>query len=88
MPTAKFVADFTSFSEQLDKAAEKIDKLGLAPRSVEASLKRMADSFSGTKIIQEALTASRAIDEVGGTSKLTAAELSAPGLRPKTPPRR
>jgi hypothetical protein len=38
---------------------------------VEKSLSRMTDSFSGRRVIQEATLTAKAIDDIGGVSKLT-----------------
>jgi hypothetical protein len=42
---------------------------------VEGSIKRMADSLSGVKVIQEARIMAAAIEKIGGVTKLTDAEM-------------
>ena len=73
--TMKFIADFSSFTQAVEKAVITARKFETEVHKVETSLDRMADSFSGRRIIQQAELAARAVDEIGGTSKLTKDEL-------------
>lgn len=46
---------------------------------VEKALARMTDSFSGRRVLQEATLMEKAVEAIGGTSKLTASELQRVG---------
>lgn len=72
--TAKFLADFESFDSAVKKAEAELRSLESGASKVQASLNRMADSFSGRKIIQDANLAASAIQQIGGASKLTESE--------------
>jgi hypothetical protein len=73
--TGRFEADFESFYQAVDKADAKMADFQSGAGRVESSLNRMVDSFSGVKIIQQATLAAEAIERLGGSSKLTEAEL-------------
>jgi hypothetical protein len=73
--TGKFIADFSSFQEAVAKAEVSLKSLGDGASKVGPQLNRMVDNFSGRKLIQDAEVMVRAIEEVGGVSKLTASEL-------------
>lgn len=75
MPTATFLADFTSFNRAVETAVVKLKTLETAPTGVERALSRMTDSFSGRAIVREATLAAEAVERIGGTSKLTQREL-------------
>jgi hypothetical protein len=68
---AKFIADFDSFTGAVAKADVELKGLETDASKVESSLNRMADSFSGRKIIQDATLAAEAINQIGGASTLT-----------------
>src|SRR5262245_6469142 len=70
----KLHADFTSFFQAVKESAEKLDGLEANASTAAARLKSMAESFSGSKIIQQATIAVAALNEVGDTTKLTTAE--------------
>src|SRR4051794_6474970 len=72
----KFLADFTSFSDAVKQAEVELKSMESGAGQVVKSLNRMVDNFSGRKMIQDATLAAEAIDRIGGTSKLTDAELS------------
>ena len=73
--SAKFQADFSSFSDAVAKAQVELRSFETSAGKVEKSLQRMTDSFSGRKIIADATLMAKAVDSIGGPSKLTAAEL-------------
>ena len=50
----KFVADFASFSDAVNKATTQLKGMETDANKVRSSLNRMVDQFSGRKIIQEA----------------------------------
>jgi hypothetical protein len=72
--TAKFQADFKSFYDAVEKAEVELRGLETGAAKVEKSLNKMADSFSGRKLIQDANLAAKAIEDIGGASMLTAKE--------------
>ncbi len=73
--TATFKADFSSFATAVDKAQAQLRSFETGASKVEKSLSRMTDSFSGRRVIQEATLTAKAIDEIGGVSRLTESEL-------------
>jgi hypothetical protein len=77
--TAKFIADFSSFTRAVDQAEVELRGFESEAHKVERSLARMTDSFSGRRVIQDATLMARAIEEIGGASKLTDAELQRVG---------
>lgn len=72
--TGKFLADFASFYDAVQKAEVSLRSFETGAHKVETSLNKMVDSFSGRKIISEAELAVRAVNEIGGASKLTESE--------------
>lgn len=72
---ATFAADFTQFDAAVQTAALKLKTFQTGTASVEKSLARMTDGFTGRKLIQDATLAAEAISRIGGTSKLTQSEL-------------
>lgn len=76
MPNARFTADFTSFVDAVQKAEVELRSFETSTSGVERQLGRMTDSFSGRKVIADAQLMARAVEEVGGVSKLTETELA------------
>ncbi len=72
--SARFVADFSSFTSAVDKAETKLSEFRTESAKVEGQLKRMGDSFSGKKILSDATLAVKAVTDLGGVTKLTDAE--------------
>ena len=58
--TGTFLADFSSFKTAVDQAEIKLKGLETGAGRVATSINKVADSFSGRKIIQEAEIATRA----------------------------
>lgn len=79
--TAKFQADFSSFQSAVDKAEVQLRSFEQGAGKVESSLNRMANSLSGTKLIQDANLMAAAVDKVGGVSALTERELQRVGAQ-------
>lgn len=77
----KFVADFGSFLDAVDRANVKLVDFGKGASGVEAKLNSMTDNFSGRKLIQEASLMTIAIEKAGGTSSLTAKQLETVGAK-------
>lgn len=73
--TAKFQADFSSFSDAVRKAEVELKSFETGAGRVEKSLNKMVDTFSGRKVIQDATLMAQAVERIGGTSKLTEQEL-------------
>ena len=73
---AVFKADFSSFQTAVDKAQAELVDLSKGADRVGTSLNRMVDQLSGRKLIQEALLMDKAIESIGGTSKLTESSAS------------
>src|SRR5262245_12958360 len=72
---ATFAADFSDFQNAVAKAEVSLKSFQGNAGKVENSLTRMANSFSGVKVVQEATLAAEAIERIGGVSKLTEKEL-------------
>jgi hypothetical protein len=77
--SATFAADFSAFNAAVAQADAKIKSFETDVSKVGRTLDRFANEFSGKKIIQDATLMQRAIEEVGGVSKLTAAEMQRAG---------
>lgn len=73
--SGKLVADFTSFYDAVQKAEVELRSFETNAGKVGTALNRMADSFSGRKVIQEAQLMAKSVEQIGGTSKLTESEL-------------
>lgn len=68
-------ADFASFTDACAKAEVSLKGFETGSAKVETALNRMANSLSGTKVIQDATLMAQAVDRIGGVSKLTETEL-------------
>lgn len=77
--TAKFEADFTDFSRAVQDADLQLRSFEDDSRKVALSLGRMADSFSGRTIVQEATLMAEAIERLGGVTALTFTEITRVG---------
>ncbi len=71
---ATFLADFTSFQTAVSQAETKLRSFESGAASVEKALTRMADGFSGRRVLQDADLAVKAVKDLGGVTTLTAAE--------------
>lgn len=74
--SGKFAADFASFYDAVQKAEVSLKSFESSSTKVESALTRMGNSFSGTKIIQDATLMTKAITDAGGASTLTAKEMA------------
>jgi hypothetical protein len=74
--TAKFIADFDSFYDAVQKADAKVVQFASDTGKIGTSLNKMVDSFSGRKLIEDATLMAKAIEEVGGAAKLTEKDLA------------
>lgn len=77
--SAKFQADFSSFSQAVDKANIQLRGFESDSLRVEKSLNRMGNSFTGTRLVQDATLMAKAIENAGGVTRLTEAELRRAG---------
>ena len=73
--TATFTANFSSFYDAVDKAVVKLKDIDASAGKVEKGLDKMVESFSGKKVISEALLMEKAIGGVEGIAKLTEKEI-------------
>jgi hypothetical protein len=73
--TAKFQADFSAFTDAVNKAEVKLREFETGSGKVEKALGRLAVSFSGEKVIKEANLMVKVIGDIENVSKLTDAEL-------------
>jgi hypothetical protein len=77
--TGTFEADFSSFYSAVQQATVELRSFETGANKVETSLERMANKFSGQKVIQDAQLMTEAIAQLGGASTLTEAELARVG---------
>jgi len=77
--SAKFVADFSDLSAKVRQAEKDLTVLSTGAVKVGTSFNRMITSFSGEKIVAEANRTIAVVEALGGSSKLTAAELQKVG---------
>src|SRR2546421_8657854 len=73
---AKFIADFELFFAAVQRAEVELRGFEQGAAKVETSLNRMANSLSGTQMIQQATLMAQAVEQIGGPSKLTTNELA------------
>jgi hypothetical protein len=74
--TGKLGGDFTAFNTAVDQAIVKLKGFETGAGTVETSLTRMADKFTGRRVISEATLMAKAIEAIGGVTKLTEEELA------------
>lgn len=73
--TGKLVADFASFYDAVNKAQVELKSFQTDAAKVGSSLDKMANSFSGKNIIQQATLMVDAVEKIGGTAHLTEREM-------------
>src|SRR5580765_455859 len=71
-----FNADFTAFTNACAQAEASLKGFETGAAKTEGALNRMADSISGQKIVQQAMLATKAVEDVGGAAVLTEKELA------------
>ena len=74
--SATFTANFSSFYDAVDKADAKLKDFGAGADKVGGRLTALGNSFSGVKIVQDATLMVKAVEDIGGASKLTEKELA------------
>ena len=72
---ATFAADFSKFSASLKTASVQLQTFDKATKTAFRGLEREMESLSGQKLAVEAARMAQAIENIGGASKLTQAEL-------------
>lgn len=72
--TGKFLADFSSFYDAVSQANTSLKGMETNAATVEKRMNAVTNSFSGTKIVQDATIATQAVNNIGGATKLTASE--------------
>src|SRR5262245_63203735 len=72
---AAFRADFDTFVAAVEKADVKLAEFQGDVTKIGKSLDRMADSFSGRQVIEQATLMSKAITNIGGATTLTVTEM-------------
>lgn len=77
--TGTFIGDFSSFQAAVEQSQAKIQQFETSSSKVGTTLDRVANSFSGKKIIQEATLMAAAIEQGGGAARLTSSELERAG---------
>ncbi len=77
MPTVKatFTADISQFQRSLAQASTVVTAFDRTVGQTNAALKRFGNEFSGAKVQRDALTIARAIQDIGGATRLTDSEL-------------
>lgn len=77
--TAKFIADFTNFDSQVQRAETKLTSFEKGLGRVDKDLEKLGNQFSGQRLIQQATLMEKAIRDIGGTAELTKSELEQVG---------
>jgi hypothetical protein len=72
--TATFRADVTQFRQALEQANTVVTGFSRTTAQVNRDLQRFGNEFSGAKVIREAETAAKAVEQIGGAARLTEAE--------------
>jgi hypothetical protein len=72
--TGKFGADFDDFYSAVQTAEAHLRSFESNSAKVESRLNAVTDALSGRKILQEATIATKAVEELGGVTTLTATE--------------
>jgi hypothetical protein len=77
--SGKFLADFESFYTACSKAEISLRKIESGAGTVQTSLNKMADRFSGREIVQQATLMAQVLEQAGGAASFTATELAKMG---------
>ncbi|HEV8445443.1 MAG TPA: hypothetical protein VGQ44_01440 [Gemmatimonadaceae bacterium] len=78
--SGKFEADFASFQAAVDGSVAKLTSMESGATNVAAAVNRVANSLEGGKIVQQATIAAAAVEQIGGVSVLTEAQLARLGI--------
>jgi len=74
--SATFTANFASFYDAVNKATATLKDFGDGADKVGKRLDTLSNQFSGRQIVQEATIMAKAVEDIGGVSKLTEKELA------------
>lgn len=74
--TASLLLDIHNFEDNLEKAEVELQTFAKASKNMNRDLTRLFEDFSGEKVKVEAAKMARAIEEIGGASKLTEQEVA------------
>lgn len=74
MITGHFGADFTAFNTAVEQAEVKLRGFETDSEKVERKLNALGNAFSGQRIIQDATLMTKAVNDLGGATSLTADE--------------
>ena len=69
-------ADFSAFTDAVDRAEVKLRSFESGAAKVENSLSKMGNAFSGQKVIQDATLMAKIFEEMGGAAAFTEKELA------------
>ena len=72
--TATFTADFKSFYDAVQQSTVKLKDFQSNAEAVAQKVDKVANAFSGRKLVQDAEIMTKAITEIGGATALTAKE--------------
>jgi len=73
--SATFTANFASFYDAVEKADAKLKDFGSGAEQVGAKLTKLGNQFSGVQVVQQATLMVKAVEDLGGTAKLTDKEM-------------
>jgi len=72
--TGKFAADFSEFTSAVQSAETELRSFETGAANVQKRLNTVSDAFSGRRVMSEAAIATKAVEELGGATTLTATE--------------
>jgi hypothetical protein len=72
--SARFLADFSNFTDAVKKAEASLEGFENSAEDVSKALGKMSESFLGKKVFEEAMLATKAVKDIGGATRLTEAE--------------
>lgn len=79
MPKATYDADFSTFRREVESAIVTMKAFEGEAENVAKTLSDMTNRFTGVAVIQQATLMAKAVEHVGGITKLTARELETLG---------
>ncbi|CAB4177328.1 hypothetical protein UFOVP998_14 [uncultured Caudovirales phage] len=72
---ARFTANFDDFKSKVDSAQTTLGVFERGIKSAARELTRLEESYSGQRVVAQAIQTAEAVERVGGVTKLTAGEL-------------
>ena len=76
---ATFEANFSNFNSEVEKSIAKLKEFGLSAEGLNQQLASMTEQLRGDQVVTQAMLMAKAIENVGGVTKLTAKELQTMG---------